>query len=447
MFPVMLFLACNEQEKSQVIPEEAGESSVLSVNISAPEIETRVEGAPNSSDEKRIYSLAVLVFRKDGTLDGYGKTDRTVTTTAAKGLSKKYSASYTEIDEIRDIDITTGTRDVYIIANAPDGYFDRVSSIDDLYGLQESLTNQGSNYFRSLNNEQLEGSENPNSGAGLPDWETNLTMYAHVKDVVFEPDESAKHFFLGYTGTTDGIPSHALSTETNKAPLGNAPVELERLVARVAINQIMFDLKEELEFEGFGSYASAAVEYELDSIFVLNAKLQSRISTEADEPSGSFGYGDQDGYNALRSVINVASSSYSPWLGEQIVYDFYGNYDITDNSTPLWFYLFENIAQKGSYPTYFVIGVKYRFRDADRNVQQMTYYYPVVINSSSSTGEADNSIQRNSQYGLYVTITGLGVARGAVTTRSTAWDMDNLPVKVYVEKGSNLFPWTGNVYK
>lgn len=390
--------------------------------------------------ESTVYSLAVFVF--DGNkLDGSKFIDRTI-----KAGTNSPDKAYKEITKIEEIELTAGVRDVYIIANAPDdkdGHFNSVTDFDSFKAMMEELSKQ------EMYGHDRGGTTDPNDppigGVDPDDRFTNLVMTQSFKGL--QLNSGAPKHYLGYT---DGVPVG----ETGMLVNGTNPVELVRLVARVAIQKITFDLPATLTFDP-GILTSNYNHY-VDTVFMINAKIVSSYFPEDNtfpNPGGSFGHGNTTGYNYLRSQFsNIPDgSTYTDYLYIPINFK---DYDITGGHVPLWFYTFEN-KDSGSFPTGFVIGVKYQYINPGESVvKAKKVYYPVVVNVNGSTnGAGHNFIKRNNQYGIRVTIKKVGSYMTDYSgLRSTALRAMNIlseegVVEIEETVGPDLFPWTGNVYK
>lgn len=427
-------------------PEDFNPKASLSISFHRAEngLRSNEIGEDVINRESKIYSLAVLVFKNGSDmLDGKKFIDREIT--VIPGTDYK---DYKELVEIKEIELTAGTRDVYIIANAPDGHFSDVTDRLSFKAKMEDLGKQG-----VYDHPEGDGGTNPGDGGPIggidpDDKHTNLVM---TQSFIGLPINSgAQKHYLGYTGN-GGRPDG----ETAGTPLlkGGNPikVELVRLAARVAIQKIAFNLPASLEFEP-GIWTTTH-NFFVDTVFMVNAKTVSSYFPEDSafpKPEGFFGHGNTTGYEFLKGNLSTIrnGSTYTDYLYIPLT-DFW-EYDITKNHAPLWFYAFEN-KDSASFPTYFVIGVKYQYINPGENqVKRMKAYYPVVVNSSGSNNGADhNFIKRNNQYGIKVTIKGLGSYRTGYPAVLRAMNSFSEEGVVEIEEtvGSHLFPWTGNIYK
>lgn len=429
-------------------PDNLKPADKVSLSISFHSAQqTRAENGVRGTEidtegESKIYSLAVLVFKNGSEeLDGSKSIDRKLKDT--EGAEER--EDYEELNEIKEIELTAGIRDIYIIANAPDGHFsgvtDRTSfraKLEDLsaqkvYGLQEGGTS----------------GDTPIGGEDPVDRYTNLVMSQSFTGLTIEGAE--KHYLGSYT--EDELPEGV--TPLNEGD----PVELVRLVARVAIQKIAFALPESLNFDG--QLTSNYNQY-VDTVFMINAKTSSPYfpgETGFTEPDGSFGHGNTIGYNFLKGKFsNIPDgSTHANYLYKPLNFE---HYDIENNQVPLWFYAFEN-GQSETYPTGLVIGVKYQYKnpgeseDGDPKIKKA--YYVVTVNRDGAGSADHNFIKRNNQYGIKVTIKGLGsyvgdyprLAESAVFRAADFLSSQDIDGVMEIEEtvGPNLFPWTGDIYK
>lgn len=440
---ICIFSCSNEYVMDSDI-NEGKDKIYLAISLSSSdkeetsENETRSTGTPDNSAESKIYSLVVLVFKSDnGVLDGYKSIPRKIDVLTGTG--------YEEIDEVKGVALTAGTREIYVVANAPDNYFSSisnigVSTITDFKNAYENLSTQGQ--YANLGETNTEDPDLPIGGVAPSDWKTNLTMCGYNQVVCSAQDEQQ---YLGYTangGRPDGVSDGYVLNGMN-------PFYLERLVARVAFKKITFALPSQLQFEA--GYPTNVYEYALDSIFLLNAKTASYFVSKDNIPlAGNFGHGNNNGYRFLQnSFSNISTGSiFTDYLEEPINSS---SYDIESNHSPLWFYVFENDVQA---PTYFVISVRYDFISTlDDKAKTVKYYYPVVINANGiANGANHNYIRRNYQYGITAVIRNLGVFydENTIEELRSASTMKRISVpSIEVEEtiGRNLFSWTSNIYK
>ncbi|MFV0537042.1 MAG: fimbrial protein [Dysgonomonas sp.] len=439
----IIMYSCSGEENISV-PNGAEKQTTLSVLFNASQ--NGLEKSSGNQDvdaEKKIYSLEVLIFKsegesEEGKLDGYGYVARQTRNVTGQ----TYDKEYVEIDEIKEIKLTAGKRDIYVIANAPDASFSSVKNIQEFLAKYEDLSTQG-RYAHPGNVTPNPNEDLPIGGINPSDLKTNLTMCNYAKNVVF--NNLYEHHYLGYTDN-NGRPS---GVNPNEGWLLNDtnPFYIERLVARIAIQKIDFNLPSSLPFEGI-SYPSSDYTYQIDSVFMLNTKINSRFAV--DSQLGfveKFGHGCKTGYSFLNSSARISnleqSSQQANYMVEAITTP---NYDISTNATPLWFYAFEN---EGTYPTYLVIGVRYNFQSSkDNTPKTVKSYYPILVNEPKTGKLADHDyIKRNYQYRITAVIKGLGKLYGENPTILKSAQEADSEIEITETVGKNLFPWTGDVYK
>lgn len=395
----------------------------------------------NSNTEKQIYSLDVFIFKSQGEygagdLDGHKPIDRTIIN----------GNEYKTIDEVKGIALTAGKRDIYVVANAPINRFNGVSNINDFLAKYESLHTQG--LVDHPGPVTPSPSEPPIGGIDPSDLKTNLTMCNFIKNVPF--DNQYQQHYLGYI-TNGGRPS-SVPGNYGKPLDGDNPFKVERLVARVAIQKIEFELPNDgLLFET-GSSKVTNFTYHIDSVFMMNVKTASWFPTGVTTPlTGNYGHGCATGYKFLKNgkISNLnPSSQLKTFLTEPIFTQYYDITKIAPTDTPLWYYVFEN-GESTLYPTYFVIGVRYNFESMKNPgvIKTVKCYYPVVVNAPGAGAVDHDYIKRNYQYGIKVKIKGLGTVYGNNPSELKSTQTDDLSIEVNETVGENLFPWTGNIYK
>lgn len=440
-----VFMYSCSGEETISIPDGTEQQLSLSVLLNAPQDgPEKSSGNKDVNAESKIYSLEVLVFKSSGEPEG-GKRDGYgyVTRTTRNVTGQTYDKEYVEINEIRDIKLTAGKRDIYVIANAPNNYFSSVNNIQDFLKKYETLSTQGRSPHPGTvtpdPNEEL-----PIGGINPSDLKTNLTMCNYVKNVNF--NNLHENHYLGYT-TNNGRPG---GVNPNQGWLlnGTNPFLVERLAARVAIQKIEFDFPATgLPFEG-AAYPSKDYTYQIDSVFMMNVKTTSKFAAGSQLSfTEKFGHGCDVGYSFLKKpgfINNLhPQSQHTDFLVEAITTP---NYDISTNATPLWFYTFEN--EDSNYPTYFVIGVRYNFKSAKDNTNKtVKSYYAVVVNPPRAGKLANHDyIKRNYQYQITAKIKGLGSLYGnnpELLKSSEAYQ----DIEITETVGQNLFPWTGDIYR
>ncbi|WP_418893013.1 fimbrial protein [Limibacterium fermenti] len=450
LFTFLAFMAsCTaENEPEKLI--SPGDKISLSISFHSAQ-QTKTQNGLRGTEidlegEKKIYSLAVFIF-KSGTneLDGKKIINRELSG-AADDQNRK---DYKEVSEMKDIELTAGMRDIYIIANAPDNHFDGVNNWTSFTTSTELLGEQKT--YGSKIDDGTSG-ETPIGGEVPEEKYTNLVMTQSFKNLPL--NSGAEKHYLGYT-ENGGIPS-ADSPGTplldgDKKPI---KVELVRLVARVAIQKISFNLPKSYEFET-GKPTSNFNHY-IDGVFMLNAKnISSYFPDEFSTSDGNFGQGNTEGYNFLvDKTTNISANAVlADYLYKPLSFP---EYDIINNQVPLWFYAFEN-NQSENYPTGFVIGVKYQYINPNEtDIQELKAYYLLSINREGiKNGKGHDFIKRNNQYGLNVTIKGVGNLIAGYSTKSASLRTADIlsaqedagVLEIEETVGPNLFPWTGDIYK
>lgn len=429
----------------------------LSISLNTTEKEEGAEnnlrssGTPDYSKENKIYSLEVLVFKSDGKLDGYKSVPRVVD--GVTGNTK-------EVYEVKGVGITAGTRDIYVIANAPDNYFSAKAAapggftISEFKAITVNLSDQKI-YAHSgaiVNPEDI-----PIGGVTPSDLATDLIMCGY-KQVVCSNTHDQQ--YLGYT-TNSGRPESVIDNSGYVLD-GTNPYYVERLAARVAFKKITFNLPSTLTLEP--GYPTSVYEYSLDSVFMMNVKTASYFNSDNAAPvTGYFGHGNRNGYLFLKNgLANISSSSTLSNTLEEGINS--AAYDATlegnpvqpptgANYSPLWFYVFENYKSVQN-PTYFVIGARFDFISThDGKAKTVKCYYPIVINANGiANGKADhNYIKRNYQYSVTAVIKGVGSFYDAsLVEELRSASVNEAPrsvIEIEETVGKNLFPWIGNVYK
>lgn len=439
--------ACSNDENVDNNRQE-GDKVRLSINLDTSDRTIRISGTdPDVNSESAIYSLEVLIFKpqaEGGTLDGYKSQVREL-----DGVTGKYK----KISEIKSIDLTAGTRDIYVVANAPDNYFSDVNNFTDFKNKFEKLETQG-----RIDTQVPDNTEDPIGGLDPYSGQTNLTMCGSVKGVKF--NNLAQQHYLGYT-TSPGLGQVLNGNGDQSDPQDKLRFYVERLAARIAVKSIKFALPAQIVFSD--SPTAVNYSYSLDSVFMMNVKTTSVFSRDNNVAGDNmrpinteFAHGSKDGYTFLKALPAFSSKIFasSQQRAELMEGIFTRDYDITINDSPLWFYAFENdqSATSPAYPTYLVVGVRYNFKSAaDGKLKTVKSYYPVEINNNGKdTGKADhNYIKRNYQYLLAITIKALKNTTSVAELKSgIVSQQDQLSSAVEVEQtvGRNLFPWTGNKY-
>ncbi len=472
LFAGSLFCACDDIIAPNIPDpdEEKPIAGYLSLQASLPQLSTRATGT-EIEDGEGIYNMGVYVFDKSGLLIGQKFEGRK----QVSAVDRKYEKAYQEQSgEMTGIEVTSGQRDVYIVANVTDeevfknennSYFSTKSGFSQLF---EKLSFQGEYQVREANQGKYTPAspENPNSGYDLPDWEDHLTMFIAYEGLLFdEPHPKPAtgeilQYYMGYdnyVNNTTNIIKKAVLKKESLSELNT--IELKRLVARVAIKNITFELNDpvtgntELAFDG--DEKTANYEFELDSVFLLNVPAKSAVSDLSNLQIFDLNHGSEKVFslfngNDLFGLYIESQFDESLDLYAGIVANNEGNYDISDpqagegrlKNTPLWFYVFENKGLSNQYPICFVISVKFRYKYTAGALKEKIYYYPVVIKD----GQDNYLIERNMQYELNITIRGLAPEKGVIAGIETVIPASINYLDVTTRKGENLFPWVGNTY-
>ncbi|MDD2245699.1 MAG: fimbrial protein [Proteiniphilum sp.] len=349
--------ACNNDDVPNAIKE--GEKATVSIKITqAAKVSPTVKaiGTETASEltvaESNIKKLDVFVFNGDA-VDGHG------------------TASGTNVLEVKDIAVTTGSRTLVVVANATADMGSITSKAALLAKVATDLSAQ------TLTNGLLMTSE-----------ETAPFTIAAGKN------------YYGYTaGQTPAGTEHSVGI----------PVKLTRVPARVALVSATTAFTE--SYTGFT--------FEPEQVFLFNAKKQSKY----------FGANLVAGTELLSGVdLTSFTGPLRPatWdAGWTVTYLQDAITDLTTISTdkPVYYYTFENDATVR--PT--VLSVKGKIKKADGTPatatefpgaiadDQGTTYYSIVVNANkggySYTGDDvahDGKIIRNTQYNLSITIKHLG---------------------------------------
>lgn len=417
----------------------------------------RSVGSDNDPSESSIYSFEVLVFKSStGALDGYTHRDREVFSSSSASYDKYY---YSRPDTIMNIECTAGggNRDIFVVANAPDGTFSSITNKADFLAKLESLNTQGRGTTSDPKAHPAGTIFKPISGeAGISgqvpsDLLTNLTMVGCVLGVNLDTSEKYQH--IGFY-TNNGYPTGFTTGKVLVSP--TYQFKLYRLAARVAVKKITLDLPASLAL--VNGHSISNYEAYIDTVFMVNAKNSSYFSDSlvTSVVPNAFSDGNTRGYNYLKNKSLSFLSPASTY--NQYLYESTGrikDYDISKNQSMLWFYTFENYNKQAptqlvANPTTIVIGVRFDFIIAGLS-RTIKCYYPIKVNHTLKSTADHVGIKRNHQYGLNVKIKGLNNGyyayddSEAETIRNVVSD-DSSIIEVEEEVGTNLFPWAGNTY-
>lgn len=121
----LTLFSCSQENDSTSKAQE-GLAASLSLKISGSNNVARATGTADEDTEAQVNRIAVLVFKTDGNLDGMGE----FTSTQLTAL------------QTPKFNITSGTRDIYVVANAPAGAFAGVANKTAFFAIKENLVNQ-----------------------------------------------------------------------------------------------------------------------------------------------------------------------------------------------------------------------------------------------------------------------------------------------------------------
>ena len=344
-------VACNNEE----VPD-LGKATNATVSLKITQVGTRAVGTNTlATEESNIKKLDVFVFNGDA-VDGYKQATSTATVT-----------------EVKEIAVTTGSRTIIVVANAPED----LSTITSKATLKAKIA-------ADLADQTLV------KGLLMTSEETNAFTIA-----------AGKNYYGYVAGQTPEGTEHSVA----------APVKLTRAVARVAL------VAASTEFTG--SYAGWT--FEPKEIFLFNAKKQSKYFgaslVQGTELLSGINLTDFAGtlkpseWNANAAAWTVAYlKDTAPALSA-----------ITANA-PVYYYTFENDANDTSIkPT--VISLKGELKDATG--KKLTAndlpgaisadgftYYSIIVNATKggysytapAGHEANCKIMRNTQYNISLTI-------------------------------------------
>jgi len=440
---ITLLLSCSSEEPNEnnIV---SGDRTELSISFT-PDKEkslTRSVGTPDKS-ESRIFHLMVFIFNSStGERDGFAE-----------------AVSQTGITEIKGISFTAGRRDVYVIANptvTASNNLRSVQTLEDFKKIEKSyigLYEQGGT---------VDGDPDTEGPIGGIEGDDNIKLTMVREEPGFLFDNTVENHKWGY-GTGD-VPKF----------------ELERLVARIAVQKITLDLSgKNLALENDGSLISAGnYSVRIENVFLLNVQdyispfssvkdflLNMNTGTDmgidlmhafATQPDNVDFTSNTIGYLG-GNLGNFSPYHHIPYVGrEDILFaslNLGRDYDIQGADNPVWFYAFENYISE-SYPTTLIVTLRFNFRSALNPgiIKTALAYYPVVINGNGLANGADhNYIKPNNQYGLKITIKDLSPLydRSNINpiVRKSIKAFDNDYIRIEESVGTDLFPWTGDTYK
>lgn len=351
-------MACNKKEDNNVMPNE-GTQATLSIKVDAGSQLRAFGVAPADGDVK---SLEVYVYNGD-ILEGYKK---------AEGAP-----------EVKDVNVTTGTRKLVVIANANLG---KVSSLAELEG------------------KIITGKLPVLAPSG--DTQVGVIMTSEIKQITVKAGKNV----YGY-GAVEGS-------------IENDPLELLKVPARVSL------VKAVTAFEGtFQNWT-----FEPAEVFMFNIPGSTKL------------FGDDLFVPDAPRFTGVAKGSWSGslWVGDQtqsdVLKDAVTNLaEITANKF-LYYYSFEKSATDAPV----VLVIKGKLKDEANQEVGAPYadaagftYYSILVNSAKAgytydpNHAADGALKRNTDYQLSVTIKRPGTSDPTTPPADAA----TLDVKVTVK------PW------
>lgn len=455
LFICCILYSCSSDEIDKIDINSSGQPVKLSISFESSKEQTslRSVGNPDIIKESTIYSLMVFIFNPStGARDGFA-------------YLKASEIGEESLIEITDISLTSGLRDIYVIANPIfDEYLQNIDTYDNFKKLGNHnytpLSDQGGITDGDT------GGEGPIGGI-TPEYNINLTMIGKALNVQF--DNTATNHYWGYGDVGTG------------KVLDTNPFELERLVARVAVQKIELNFTgKSLDLEGtLDPIESTNYSVYIDKVFMINT--QNYVSTfgfnknvdanyehyQQEEEELGYGFGswdDEDNVDACSNTHTFLTNNmnnYNQYLGFPMssltaLLNLGRNYDIEKSDSPVWFYAFENYKEE-DHPTMLIIALRFTFRSkAEPGKIKISYaYYPIIVNRPDNGYTEHNYIRPNNQYGLQASISGLGYlydVDGASEysflkklSKSNINQIDCMEVSENV--GKDLFPWTGNKYK
>ena len=343
VFLFLAFLSCSHDGDKEI--DGSGDGS-LSLRITISQIGTRADG---DASVERLY---VAVFGTSGE-----NTDKLIV-----------ASEVTRTNTVEDLGpLKAGSIRMLVIANAPVGTFDGLTSLDQYLALTQQLENQ----------------------------ETNPAMSSGVQTYLLKPGRN-----------TIGMQTAGANQ------ISASPVTVYRTAARVYLNRLYLRPVDE--------YADEAA-FKLESVFMANVKSSSHYISEQNwgtvevtdrtQPD-LFLSGEEADLDSICKVDGIAALSDA--LRTAYLYDYRGPEDETAliaNCAANTYTVFENM-QEEEWHTMLIIRGSYRFKDKNGKMQEVkNTYYPVVVNRQHDT--IDNVtehryIRRNVIYSIDVVIKGPG---------------------------------------
>ena len=344
-YNVFLFLgllSCTHDGDREI--DGTGDAS-LSLSITIPQVRAKADG------DATVSSLYVAIFGTSG--EDTGKLI----------VAREVSQSNT-IEEISPLKV--GSIRLLLIANAPKGAFDGLTSLDQYLALTKELENK----------------------------ETSPTMSSGVNTYVLKPGEN-----------TIGL------SKDGANQLSASPLIIYRTTARVYLNEVFLRPADEYTDEA---------SFKLESVFMANVKNYTRYTSE--DNWGAIEVTDRTlpnffltGESAeLEGVYKEGSATLSAALRTAYAYDFrspaYGT-GLIANCAGDTYTVFENM-QETAWHTLLILRGTYRYKDKNGRIKEIKdTYYPVVVNSRHD--EIINVtehlyVRRNVIYSIDVVIKGPG---------------------------------------
>lgn len=337
-------VACNNDDVPNVQEKNA------TVSLKLTQAGTRAIGDNTLAvAESNIKKLDVFVFNGDAR-DGF-----------------KSEASATSVLEVKEIAVTTGSRTLVVVANAPEDLSGITSKAALLAKVNDDLENQ------TVDNGLLMTSEETTAFTIAPG-----------------------HNYYGYADDA-AVPAE------NKHSVGE-PVKLTRVAARVALVGATTDFT--------GAYDGW--EFEPSEIFLFNAKKQSKYFGASLVEGGELLSGvDLTGFDGTLKPVDWVAAWEVPYLKDNLT-------DLTTvtATAPIYYYTFEN--DPTIQPT--VLSIKGKLKNADGDeltnadlpgaidTDGFTYYSVIVngnlggYNYTGANVDHDGTILRNTQYNITLTI-------------------------------------------
>lgn len=357
VFLILALLSCSNDKNKEI--DEVGDAS-LSLRITIPQIGSKADG------DAAFRSLYVAIFGTSGE-----NADKLIA-----------SRTVTQTNTIEDISpLKAGSIRMLLVANAPEGIFDGLTSLSQFLALTKTIENE----------------------------DTSPTMSSGVNTYLLKPGKNT------------------IGLEKEGANLVSAsPVTIYRTIARVYLNKLFLRPTDE--------FANEAA-FKLESVFMANVKNYSHYISEA--AWGAVEVTDHTlpdfflaGANPdLEGVYKEGNARLSADLLTVYPYDFRS---AVDEATPIancasdMYTVFENM-QEDTWHTLLILHGTYRYKDKSGNMQEVKdTYYPVIVNRQHD--EIQNVtehlyVRRNVIYSIDVVIKGPGSVNPYDPTDATLTSM------------------------